>query len=224
MVSSRAVTLELDAKGERLLRRIETEWTKQEATERLLPFFNRQALIAAGFISRKFVRKRLRTRTGHASQSIIGKGVVVNNLPAIRVGWLRTSPAINYIGVQEFGTFGENPESPFPTIKPKRAKSLAMPLEPKAVHPSGVAKYSSPRDYPEPLSFIPRRTGNVVGFLVEEDDLENATGFEQIQAVYMLLRQVDIKPQWFLRDGFDAYLPQLVKAFGKEMEKFLGGR
>lgn len=186
-------------------------------------FFDRQASRGATRIAdTQLSGQVLKTRSGNLKRSVVGRGLRVNAVPAMRVGILR-GPALRYAGVQEYGTQGKNPSSPYPTIRPKRAKALAIPLdEGPAVYPSGVARYDSPRDFPGGLHFIPFRRGVAVGALYPESEIQRLHSggltLRDIQAAYLLVTKVDIKPHFFLRKGFEKFLPEVAKELGKYLK------
>ncbi len=234
-------------------------WLKRFGTpgyveKQIVGFFKREGQIVAGRISTDWLSggNGLRRRTGSLARSVVGQGEVYGGVPAIRVGSLR-GPALRYVAVHEFGTVGAG--GTLPTIVPKQAKNLAMPVG-KALTPSGVPKYPSPRNYPGKLYYVPVRKGNVTGLLFDAAEyrrllaskiatsgselmhsLDTKTlrgafkgraqsNLRNFQAVYVLLRRMDIKPTRFLHKGFQAYLPELVKnlnAFIKALF-FAGGR
>lgn len=191
---------------------------KAEFAERIVRYLDPAAQIIAGrIVATKLSGQVLKRRTGNLARSVIGRGEILNGLPAFRVGVLR-GPAVSYVATQELGTVGKGGE--LPTIKPKRAKALAIPLE-GALTPSGVERFGGPRGAPVPLRFIPFRRGVAVGKLVDERQLlrEQAAAqragrevdYSNVTSYYLLVRKVDIAPKHFIRDGVRAALPSLTK-------------
>jgi len=176
-----------------------------------------------------FNKKRKKRRTGSLARSIEGRALQIEGAPAIQVGVLR-GPAVRYAGIQEFGTKPFNPDSPFPTIKPRNAKALAQPVG-EALTSAGVARYPSPRAFPEPLKFIrfgrPRGRNKVIGILVKEVEYQRAreaaiaegsdVSLGQIDALYILMLQLDIRPGLFITDGLQSHFPKLLEAIADVM-------
>ena len=172
--------------------------------------FRQASTKIGGFIAKKFLSGQvLRRRTGNLARSVEGRYEEVDGLPIIRVGVFR-SPAREYAKIHEFGG----------VIKPKKARSLAVPVGSKAVTPAGVPRYASPREYPGELQFIPILRGNVVGILVDPKERRKADE-GRMKATYLLLRRVKVKPRPYLRPGVMAYLPELVKDVNRGIRRAL---
>lgn len=170
--------------------------------------FQRSATKIAAFIAKKFLSGQvLKRRTGMLARSVEGVYETVSGLPRVRVGVFR-GPAVAYARMHEFGG----------VIKPVKAKSLAVPVGKGAITPSGVSKFSSPRNYPGELDFIPILRGNLVGILVDPKE-KNKAEAGRMRATYLLLRRVKVKPRPFLRPGVMAFLPALTKEVGNEIRK-----
>lgn len=213
---------ELSASTKKYFQAAEKEFGRDALYAGIERFFDKQASRGATRIaSTQLSGQVLKTRSGNLKKEVIGRGLRVNGVPAMRVGIFR-GPALRYAGVQEYGTKGKNPSSPYPTITPKKAKSLAIPLDGgPAVHPSGVAKYDSPRDFPGGLHFVPFRRGVAIGALYPESEIERLKGglsLRDLQAAYLLVTKVDIKPHFFLRTGFEKFLPEVSKELGKYLK------
>ena len=194
--------------------------------ERIVKLWGRRSLIIAGYISKtKLSGQSLARRTGQLAQAITGAGEMIDGVPALRVGVFR-GPALKYAGPQEEGTKGTNPASPYPDIKPKNAKALAIP-QGKALTPAGVDKFGGPRNYPGDLRFIPFQRGRGIGRLVDEADILKLQkkrskvfgplNFNDIKTLYLLVAKVKIKGTHYLRDGFNENLETITK----ELEGFL---
>lgn len=204
-------------------------FTKARVYEFLDKLFDKIGLLVAGHISRtKLAGQKLKIRTGALSKSVVGGGVRVQGVPAIRVGILR-GPALGYAGVQEFGTKTHNPNSPYADITPRKAKALAMPVN-SSLTASGVARYRGPREDPRRLSFIPFRRGIAVGALYPESELrklKRSRGkltLKDLKAAYILLRKVALKPVFFLRDGFTEMMPTISVRIGEGLKQFIEGQ
>jgi len=213
-MAEQPVLFELTPQSEKLLRDLTFRWGQDAVYERIVGFFDRQSSIIAGRISKSFLSgDPVRRRTGNLARSIIGRGELVGGLPALRVGVFR-GPALRYAGVVEYGTRGKNPQSPYPTIVPKKAKALAIPAEDgPAVTAAGVHRYDGPRSFPGELHFVPVLRGRVIGLLQTDDD----------ETAYLLLRSVDIAPRFYLRDGFLESLPELTTKMADFLAKYLSG-
>lgn len=205
---------------------------------KIFAFFQEQGLVAAGFISRNFARKYLKVRSGRLAGSFLGQAENFTGLPGIRVGILR-GPALRYAGVQELGTQSQNPNSPYPDIIPRKGKGLSMPVGQGLTPPNsprGLDRYGGPEKAAQvlgELKFIPfRNSGVAIGKFYSPKEAEQMkrerkrTGkvdLVKYKGLYLLLRKVGIKPKYFLRDGFEAYLPQLLKGLAELLKNlFLG--
>lgn len=233
------IEISLDPLGTRVLKKLERKLDPKELLQELMFVFDKLGQRAASYtIKTQLSGVALFRRTGNLARSITGGAVLRNGVPAVRVGVFR-GPALAYAGQQEHGTQDLNPESPYPVIKPKRAKALAWPQEP-VLTPAGVARISSPRQYKArfgyELKFVPFHRGIAVGALYDERELKKATVYEQgrdkkgrfrrkilrlnlenAKAAYILLRQVSLEPAHFLRDGMLGYIPFIAK----ELTQFL---
>ena len=220
------ITIKISASGQKTIDKLITNLGREKLFKLLDKLFNKQSLIAAGHVSRTMLSgQRLKRRTGTLAKSVTGTGLRIDGIPAMRVGIFR-GPALKYAGPQELGTKGKNPESPYGTILPKKGKALAIPLGP-ALTPAGVEKYGGPRNFPGELHFIPfRQSGIAVGALYSDVEYEVARhfGIREAQAAYLLLRKVDLKPKYYLRDGFRNYMPMFAKELNKYLKDILNGR
>lgn len=205
-------SITINKKGERALNRL-IELDGPKTLDLLYRYFSREAQYIAGqIVKTKLSGKPVGRRTGTLARSVIGQAERLNGLPAFRVGVLR-GPALSYAATLEYGA----------TIRPKNARALAIPMN-EATTPAGVDKFGGPRGYPGELRFLPfRRGGIAVGKLVDELD---ARTFEsqgispyQLDALYLLVKKVVIKPRFYLRDGVKEQLP----TFLKRMSQFLAG-
>lgn len=217
------VEIGLTKKSIKDLRAIQRRMNPKVFLREILEFFDRQASIGADFIGDEYASgQRLKRRSGNLARSIIGRSLAVGKVPAMRIGVLR-GPALRYAGVQEYGTKGKNPSSPYPTIRPKSAKALAVPIGP-ALTPAGVARKPGPEDW-DNLAFVPFRGNKItVGGLYDVNSLHRAGGnLRKAKAYYLLMTQVDIEPKWYLRDGFDAWLPELADNLADYLRDVLVG-
>jgi hypothetical protein len=141
-------------------------------------------------------------RTGRLQQSIRGSVRAVGDKDAeivVQAGGQLGGAAVRYAAAQEYGG----------TIRPKKARYLAMPIHPKTITPAGVSIYASPRDVPEKLAFVEGVDG--------EKFLLNAKG----EAYYMLFSSVTLKPRRYLRTGRDEALRKLGPDIGKALVKLI---
>lgn len=209
-------TVDLSRRSKTYLRRLSKDFTPASLARKVKGFFDEQAPLAASFIVKNYLSgQRLGRVTGILAQSLTGRGGTEGGVPFMRVGVFR-GPALRYAGVQEFGTVGKGGE--LPSIRPKKAKSLAVPQKP-ALTASGKPKWEGgPTNAPFELRFVPFRRGIAVGGLYDEREIEalerlgQEVDLEKAKMVYLLLRKVDIEPKHYLRDGMTAYLPRLGRA------------
>lgn len=214
------IRIELTPEANRVLNRIDTSWRRDEVFESIDSLFGVESAKVANYAQRKFlVGQRLRRRTGRLAGSVIGQSFRINGVPAMAVGIFK-GPAVQYAAVQEFGTKGKG--GLLPTIRPKRAKALAIP-QGKALTPSGVPKYASPRDYPGELKFIPVLRGHLIGILVDKTEAEAAEEGAEPEALFNLVRKVDIAPKHYLRDAMLGRLPAISAALSDRLVRHLDG-
>jgi hypothetical protein len=163
--------------------------------------------------------EKIRRRSGTLARSVEGIAQMRDGIPSLRVGVFR-GPALRYAGIQRFGTKGKNPASPYDTIRPRNARFLAVPMKP-VLQFNGVEKYpGGPRSYPKKLVFIPFRSGGkVAGALYDAQELLEArrraggeVSLRDVQALYLLMRSVDLRPWFYLEIGLRKWMPELVRA------------
>lgn len=231
-MADRLVKIGLTAKSKRDLKSLATGTERQKVFSSLLHVMGRRGVFVASAISKDMLAgQRLKIREGNLSKSITSEASLIGGLPGVRVGIFR-GPALAYAGVQEFGTKGKAPDSPYPTIKPKNAKALAMPVG-SALTPSGRVRYGGPRDYPFRLRFVPFKRGIAVGALYPETELKKEqkaarrekrpVDLNNAEAAFLLLKQVDIPPHEFLKDGMANALPALAEDVGDEIARIVKG-
>ena len=169
-------------------------------------FFEEHGSLAAAHVVRtQLSGQPLARRSGNLARSVVGHSVRVGGVPGLRVGVFR-GPSLRYARKLEVGG----------TIKPKKAQALSIPLQGgKAVTRSGVTKFG-PRDFPGTLTFIPfRNPRNAVGVLIDETArqmLRSGASLSEVQAQYLLVKQVRIPAFRWLRKGMTSYIPQMRKA------------
>ena len=214
-----------------LLARVQLDLGAKALRELLFRFFDRQGARIAGAITKgQLSGQVLKRRTGSLARSIVGRGELVDGLPALRVGVLK-GPAERYAAVQEFGTVSKGGE--LPDIVPREAKALAIPVGP-ALTPAGVNRFGNPRDQPRgTYQLIPFGRGsrglNATAGLFRTRDLtreyeaskrqHREFDLGNVAAYYLLLRRVGIRPKRFLRNGFAAELPNLVADLAIQLAK-----
>ena len=183
------ISIQLEPDSEKLLDRIRSGTERESLYRALDALFHRHAALGAAHITKTMLSgQRLSRRTGSLARSVVGIGVRVGGVPGMRIGILQ-GPALAYAGIHEHGGI----------IKPKKAKALAAPVG-AALTPAGVPRYPGPRAYPGKLRFVPINRGNLIGKLVDEDDDDN-------EALFLLLRQVQVAPKHYLRDGMLRQVP-----------------
>lgn len=184
----------------------------------VLSLFETLAPAVQTSVLRQIKKVGLRKRTGLLAQSILTKATLVvekRNAPGISTGVFQ-GPALAYAATQEFGTKGIEPDSPIDTIEPVRSKYLWMPAGSDTVFPSGASRFKSVRDYPGELVIIPiKNRKRLAGVAFDADryeqGIENDLTIREIEAAYLLLREVDIKPKHFMYDGFLEVIPLIEK-------------
>jgi len=202
-----SISIRLSPESKRFITQIQKNLSQEVFYDKLEKFFEKQGAIIAGSISRNFLSGQVLNRnTGNLARSIIGRGIRVGGVPAVQVGVLR-GPALAYAGPQEEGTKGKNPDSPYPTIRPKTGKALAIPVSPRAKRSAG------PRTFPDKLTFIPYPGGEqIIGGLYTERELKKGKfSLRDARVSFLLAKYVDLKPSYYLRDGFAAALPKLTE-------------
>ena len=220
--------LKIPASSLKTLDRIFNRFKTVKVYAALDRFFDQTALWLAGQITKTSLSgQKLKRRTGQLAASVTGRSIREKGVPGFKVGVFR-GPALRYAGVMEYGTRGFNPRSPYPTIKPKRAKALAMPVG-DAVTPAGVHKYLGPRQYAKQkaeLTFVPfdRGSGAIGGLYTDDELIKGGTNFSNAKAAYLLLAKTDIKPRWYLRQGVRSRLPAIVKRLSKYLRDILSGK
>lgn len=226
-------TVELTPESESLLEQIDREFGTDVLNQQLDKFFARESTLAAAHIVRNFLSGQvLGRRTGALARSMVGTTERFDGIPGMRVGVFR-GPALIYAGIQEFGTRGLESDSPFDTIRPKKAKALAFPPEGSpALTNAGVSRFASPRDFPESLRFVPFRKGVVVGGLFEEARLKleqarlepgQTIDLSKLQAVYILISQLDLPAREYLKKGMLDFLPRVAADLAAFLAGFIGG-
>lgn len=163
---------------------------KQELVNKIFAEADRLGQVLAGIVIRDSLSGNvLKRRTGTLARSVVGRAETINGFPAIRVGIFR-GPALSYAGILETGG----------VIKPKNAKALAIPVG-EAVTPAGVSRFGGPRGYPGELQFVPfRNSGVAVGKLVDPSKAVEGQSVGDLEALYLLVRQVRIpETRWLSR-------------------------
>lgn len=214
-------SIALNRQSKTRLKRITRAGLGKELFDEIIKLWDKEAQKIASHISKtKLTGQRKKVRSGALRRNIVGQAMRFRGVPALRVGVLR-GPALSYAGLQEFGTQKWNKQSPYPTIRPKKTKYLAYPPDGSpALYPSGVNRYPSARHYPGKLVFIPFKGKNAVGGLYDAAELAGADSLRELQVVYVLLRRMDIKPGFFLRDGMTERLPILLIETTKLIDSF----
>lgn len=183
--------------------------------------FKRLSPQLASYVRRTQLRNQtLRRRSGDLSKAVEGRTERVDGNPAMSVGVFE-GPALVYAGVQEEGTRGKNPESPYPTIRPVNGKALAMPVG-KALNTMGLPICpGGPRAWPRPLHFVRFKGGRgAIGGLFDDTlagvkttkFAPHALSGMNDTLVYVLLAKADIPPHWYLRNGVKDFMPDVIRA------------
>lgn len=208
------LTFQLDAATSKMLLKVAEQLDAKGLYKLLLELFAKLATKAAGFITAtQLSGNPLRRRTGSLAKSVAGRAMMVNGVPAFRVGVFR-GPAVAYARIQEHGG----------TVRPVRAKALAMPVD-DALTPAGVDRYGGPRQYPGRLTFVPfRNSGVAVGALYDAASLKAVThsktvNYAAARRLYVLLKMAKIPARHYLRNGLRNYLPYIAS----ELAGFLKG-
>lgn len=202
------IFLTLDEQTLRYIERVSVAGHGERLYEDIVRRWRRTGLLAAGRITKGYLSgQRLRRRTGQAAGAITAQAEVEGGAPAVHVGAFR-GPSLAYLGVQEEGTRGLEPESPYADIVPRRARSLAIPVD-ESLTPAGVPRYPGPREDPRELHFVPVLRGRLVGFLAQEG------GPPQ----WLLVRRVMLRARHFLRDGMEEAVPLLLGDVTRAVEE-----
>ena len=223
------VSIKLSPETARFLRKVGDTLGAAKLRRELIQFNRKQAQKAAGtVIKTQLSGQALRRRTGTLARSTEGRvDTTAGRLPAMRIGIFR-GPATRYAAVQEFGTKGKNPASPIDTIRPVKAKALAIPIN-DSLTGAGVAKFVSPRSDPRDLVFIPfARNTIVIGALFERDRIRIAQkralgdlSLRDVKAAYLLMTQVDVAPTFWLSRGVNLYIPTYQEELLDFLEDFI---
>lgn len=229
---SEVVSIGLDDRSRKVLADF-VERSKEDNVFRFVAnFLEREGARLAFKISQLVTAGRLglHRRDGTLARSIVGVGVTYEGAPAFRIGVL-SGPALKYAGVQEYGTKGKNPASPYDTIRPRRAKALAMP-GPDALTPAGRLKEAfggGPRARDD-LKFVPfRRSTVAIGALFTRAELARVrdstgeTDFRAAKAAYILLRQTDLPAHHYLRRPTLGEVPHIAARLADALANMLVG-
>lgn len=212
--------IRLLAESVRALQELERRWTPEGLSKRVLGELAKLSSEAAGEVQRGMAGEFLATRTGGLRRSIVGRAEQTRLGPAMRIGVFK-GPALAYAGVQEYGTQGYNPASPYPTIKPKNAKALAIPTD-RVKTRAGVARGAGfgPRQFAGELVFIPFRKGNIVGGLFLKEEVKEGV---RSGAMFLLATEVDLPQRAYLQKGFARYFPTLIERLGGALARWVAG-
>lgn len=186
-------------------------------------------------------RRRLERTARRNAATFLSRrsGGLVNSLRAVvERGRGNRAPSIviqvrgegaRYAAIQEYGTRPREGDSPFPTIRPRRAKALAHPVGRKVLTGRGSHRYRSPRNYPGRLRFIRFRSssGVVIGGLYDERDLERhrrrkRPGLPDPQ--YLLRTETQLRGRRFARRAMEEELPRFTADMSKAMRAVIFGR
>lgn len=179
--------------------------------------FATTSLEIAGNVSKGMQSGSPRIRSGDLARAVTGRAIYIGQIPGLAIG-IYKGPALRYGPVQELGTKKYNPDSPFGTIVPRKGKRLTIPTRAgNVLTPAGVPRYDSARDYPGGLRYVALVQKRVIGsksvtgaeWLYAKKDYDAAflapgdldDELLKRKPQYLLLKKVDIKPNFFLRDG-----------------------
>ncbi len=226
-----SLTFQFDKAQEAEAQRILAAVGSENLRESIDKLFARLATRAARWVVRTQLHfQNLRERSGQLKSSIEGRTERIDGDPSIRVGVFE-GPALRYAGIQEYGTQGKNPESPYETIRPVNGKALAMPVG-HALNAMGLPVVpGGPRAWPRPLRFVPTKLhGGMIGMLVDDtlapkglpSYAPHAIAQMDPAVVYLLLAKADISPHWYLRNGIETFMPEIMKALEELLRKLTG--
>jgi phage gpG-like protein len=212
-VTTPALQIQLDEDSIQVIARLSKNYSREQFVRAATKLFKAEGLRVAGHITKDLLSGQLLDRrTGALARSITAMVADRGGLPAMVVG-VFSGPSVAYAGTHEFGTRGKNPNSPIPTIRPKRGKYLAMPVGSGALTPAGVSRYRSARQYPGGLGFVPIGRGNVAAGLIDENG----------EMQYLLLTHVDFEEKAYLLKGVTEQLDRIAKNLADELENLLSG-
>jgi hypothetical protein len=212
------VNFTLTPASEKAIDRLVKVFSKKELLDGIYRFFQRVAGKAADFVRDNYLSGQLlKVRSGELRDSIEGLAIIKAGMPAVRVGVFR-GPALRYANIQEHGG----------TIRPRNARALAVPPEGSPARGSGLG----PRDYSGQLRFVPfRNSGIAVGALYDADELRSARqargrsfSLRDVQAVYLLLTEVQIEGKHYLAKGAAQFLPYIGRELGKYLKDVARGK
>lgn len=121
----------------------------------------------------------------------------------LRAGGAVGPAEVAYARMQEYGG----------TVVPRTAKNLAIPVGP-ALTRAGVARVTSPRNWPGELDWAPSRGGRATGVLIDAK-----TG----RVAFVLVPSVTIRARRFMAAGLEAAIAGLGKDIVNTVDKILGG-
>lgn len=179
---------------------------------------------------RNFVRKnaRIRDRSGRLRKGLTALQSTFRGIPSLLIG-VFSGQAAAYAGTYNYGTSGLNPASPIKTIVPRTSSALAYaPPGSPALDRNGEPAYDSPRQFPDKLTKINFGAGGrTIAGLYRTTDLRMAgkahLSLSSLQAVYLLMRDVEIPPSNFLDDVVDDLIKELYQHLGDSLLEYLGG-
>lgn len=173
---------------------------------------------------------RLEVRSGDLRRAVAGYAFYTDNVPSLRVG-VFDGPALAYAGIMDQGTQKYNPDSPYQTIRPKNRALAFAPEGSRVRDAAGAPRINSPLDYSayfgSKLAFIPYRNGvTAIGAMYDVADLKANKGRSLMGIIpaFVLLKELDLRPSYFLSRGLEATLPQIMQAINDRMREMLNGQ
>lgn len=146
---------------------------------------------------------RLRARTGYLRNSATFEVTADAGGQELRVHMGRGGQPVRYAAIQEHGGI----------VTPVRGKFLAIPVGP-ALTPSGVAKFTSPRDVPD-LHYVQSRNGQPM--LVKLKGKGRGKRAGAIEVWFLLRRSVRIEGKHYMRDTSAIAIPAVREVLAERL-------
>lgn len=214
--------MEFDPQGLRYFNVATREYSERAVQDIVRRRLEREAKGAAN-TARQLASTRLRQRSGRLARSIDSRVRISRRKASLEIGVFKGA-ARRYAAIQDQGTRGRG--GSFPTIVPKRAKALAIPVG-AALRSDGSAKYRGPRTDRVPMSAIYFKNPsnpNVIGALYSTRALRDHRRAKKPglpPARWLLVRKTDLRPRRFLTDAGNRAFERLIPKVQADLAVFL---
>lgn len=216
------VKMEWETEGLRYYRMVQREYGSRAPQSIIRQRLEREAKDAANQAA-QLAGSRLKKRSGRLARQIKGRVLVNGRRSVLEIGVFR-GKAKRYAGIQDRGTVGRGGD--YPTIRPRRAKALAMPVG-AALNKNGSARFTGPRKDRVALTaiYFPNPSNaNVIGALYSTRELAEHRKRRQPglpHPRWLLLRSTDLKPRRFLTDAANRVFERAVPRVQADLGRFL---